>query len=338
MFISTLGIFIVVSVLEVLLVISIGPFIKTLMTDGKAGVQPSFSENYTAHMQGIMLAFIVMMSSGISIYGTWRISHYAALTGSSVGDVLYREYLSADLEFFDYNTTGDLIRKITTEANRISFGVIQPLMTLISRSLICFSIIVYLAIFETSLIIYMGLLIAVFYIVMYASIKNILAQNGRLISGQQSSRLTLIVEGFGNHVLIKLRNAEYLFVKKFINHGEKLARALALNTALAASPRYLIETLLLISVISLVLLESSASSLIEAIPQITVLALAAMRLLPNFQNIFSSISTIKGNVNAISEIIETIENKTNHKIEIEIQNDKYPNWREITLENFSFFL
>lgn len=340
-FFYTLGLFILIAILEMAMVISIGPFIKSFVSEVTAS-NLSIDEEITwwasPAFKGLFLIALIFCSSLLSIFATWRISLYAASTGNKLGDTLYGFYLQQPVTFFDEHKTADLIKQISTETHRITFGIIQPVMVIISRSLICFAIILYLIITSTIVVLTVGIVLLLFYLSIYSYTKTTLIDNGAVISTEQSSRFNLMLEGFSNNILIKLRRANIYFFHRFSAHGQTLSRALALNSAIAASPRYLIEFIALVGLIGLILFETNNSTIQDVLPKLSILALATMRLLPNFQQVFASVASIRGNVHAISQVINSLENSVTDYSSLPLSPEilTTEKWQSIGLRKFSY--
>ena len=111
-------------------------------------------------------------------------------------------------------------------------------------------------------------------------------------------------EAFGGIKDILLMNRSSNFISLFSEKGSTLAYSQGANSALKQIPRYFMELIAFSSMILLILylIINHQGNLSIIIPILTIYALASLKLLPAFQQIYSSIATIKGNVAAFKSI------------------------------------
>jgi len=135
-------------------------------------------------------------------------------------------------------------------------------------------------------------------------VRSRIVRNGKSISRLQSERYQVMSEGFGGIKDILLLSRQNNFVQRFISLSEEFATASGENTALGQLPRYAIELLAYISVITLVLylIVTYEGDLGVILPMLSVYALAGFKLLPAFQQIYSSFTLIKSHLAAYNAI------------------------------------
>ena len=174
------------------------------------------------------------------------------------------------------------------------------------------------------------------YILLFSIVKIRLLKNGKILSEVYQSRFGLMNEGFGGIKDILLLGRDLDFIDRFRETGRKMAYSLGNNAALAQAPRYFIELVAFGSIILLViyLFVSHNGDLGIIIPSLSVYAVASVKILPAFQQIYSSIADIRANVAAFESIQpDLIDSLKTDKFVIE--NDKKilsPN-HKITIEN-----
>lgn len=302
---------------------------------------------------GVIVLFLLFISSIFSIVTTWKLSVFGMTVGTQMGDRLYKYYLSKDWLFHASGSSSKLTNKITTETNRLTGGIIMHLMYLNSKIILAFFISISILLYNPVVAIFGLIIFFTGYFIIYKSIKNNLSKFGTSISKATSNRFRLMNEGFGGIKDIILLNRRDNFIKKFEDSGEKLARAQGLITALGGTPKYFMELLAFGTMILLVLvlIKIHDGNISEVLPVLSVYALAGFKLLPAFQQIYSSIASIKGNISAFESIKddlkssllfdEPLQNDNNFKIEtfntiiLEEVSFKYPNKKVSALNNIS---
>ncbi|WP_211181383.1 ABC transporter ATP-binding protein, partial [Psychrobacter cibarius] len=157
---------------------------------------------------------------------------------------------------------------------------------------------------------------ALAYFLLYKLVRKKLVSNGQKISQVSTERFRLMNEGFGGIKDVLLLNRSQDFVKRFEESGKVFSRALGLNAGISQVPRYFMELIAFGTMIGLVLLliKLHEGNLGAVLPILAVYALAAFKLLPALQQIYSSIAQIKGNLSAFEAIKGDLERSvSSHK-------------------------
>jgi HlyD family secretion protein len=159
------------------------------------------------------------------------------------------------------------------------------------------------------------------------------------ISEIYGARYLLLNEGFGGIKDILLYGRANSFVNRFNNSGMKLAYSLGNNQALTLTPRYFIELIAfaIIIILTLYLILNHQGDLGIVIPLLSVYAVAAIKILPAFQQIYLSVANIKASMPAFEAIEEDLSKSMlldNKTLEFD---ERYLQPKEkILIENISF--
>lgn len=253
---------------------------------------------------GVGVLAMLAIASFVSIFTTWRLSIFSMQAGTEIADRLYEHYLQQSWLFHSTGSSAQLTKQISTESNRVTHSLIVPAMQLNSRLVL--TIIISIAVISYNPIIALvGLLMfGTGYVVIYQLIRKRLIANGVNISSTSTQRFRLMNEGFGGikDILILGRNKH--FIQKFHEQGKTLARAQGTTTAFSQVPRYFMELIAFGAMIGLVLvlLKLENGELSKVLPVLAVYALAGFKLLPALQQIYGSITTIKGGIAAFESI------------------------------------
>lgn len=253
---------------------------------------------------GIIVLVLLAIASILSVVTTWRLSLFAFSVGTEISDRLYRYYLSKDWLFHAGGSSAQLTKQIATEALRVTNFIILPLIQMNARLVLAVFIAVSIFIYNP-LIATVGVVLFVSgYTIIYRVIRKRIALYGDHVSITSTDRFRLMNEGFGGIKDVLLYNRSYDFIDQFQKSGKIFARAQGVNTALSQAPRYLMELLAFGALISLVLvlLITRNGNLSQVLPVLAVYALAGFKLLPALQQIYYSITTIRGNTAAFDAI------------------------------------
>lgn len=305
---------ILMAIMELAGIASIGPFMALVADISLLETNPLYHSLYTASgfnnpndflfITGIVVLIMLIIASCTSIFTTWRLSLFSMQVGTEIADRLYKHYLEQNWLFHASGSSAQLTKQITTESGRVTSAVILPLMNLNSK--------LTLAIFISVAVISYNPLVAVIgliiftggYLTIYTLIKKRLKHNSQTISNASTQRFRLMNEGFGGVKDILLLNRNKYFIKKFHEQGKKLALAQGTTLAYAQVPRYFMELIAFGAMIALVLvlLKLHNGMVNQVLPILAVYALAGFKLLPALQQIYSSITTIKGSITAFASI------------------------------------
>ncbi len=253
---------------------------------------------------GLAVLAVLVCGGVFSMVTTWRLLVYGQAVGEQISSRLFRYYLGQPWLFHATHSSSLLHKQITQEASRVTSGIIQPLMQLNAKfvlaSLMSLAIFIY-----NPLVALAGLLIfGSAYVVLYRFVRKRLTRNGKEISAVQSERFKLLSEGFGGIKDVLLLGRQGLYVDRFEKANKRYTRSLAGNQAMSQVPRYAMELVAFGSVILLVLylLKVNDGNFGEVVPVLAVYALAGMKLLPAFQQMYSSFSQIKGSMASFEAI------------------------------------
>jgi HlyD family secretion protein len=303
---------------------------------------------------GCLVLLMLTISTIVSMLTTWRLSVYGASVGTELADRLYSYYMQQSWLFHASGSSAQLTKQVSTEANRISIGIIQPLMNLNAKLVLALFISISIFIYNP-LIALAGITAFVLsYMFMYKLVRKSLILNGRRLSTVSTQRFRLMNEGFGGIKDVLLLDRKYDFIDRFTEQGRLQAHAQGTNSTISLVPRFFVELLAFGAMISLVLvlIKSYNGNLGEVLPVLAIYALACFKLLPALQQIYSSITQIKGNSAAFEAVKEDLhQSKTTHnefneekappklKLEQQIRIDDisftYPNKHNYALNNVS---
>lgn len=341
---------ILMAFMELLGIASIGPFMALVADTQLLETNSILNSIYVAsgvatHTEFLFIAgsFVLLMlgiASVLSVVTTWRLSLFAFSVGTEIGDRLYRYYLNKDWLFHASGSSAQLTKQIATEALRVTSFIILPLIQMNARVVLAIFISVGIFIYNP-LIASVGVVLFVSgYVIIYKVIRKRIMLYGQHVSTTSTDRFRLMNEGFGGIKDVLLYDRSHEFVDQFQKSGKLLAHAQGVNTALSQAPRYLMELLAFGAMISLVLvlLTTRDGNLSQVLPILAVYALAGFKLLPALQQIYGSVTTIRGNTAAFDAI------KTDLLASLTLQNSKssctsnidLANAKNIRLSNVSF--
>jgi ATP-binding cassette, subfamily B, bacterial PglK len=305
---------IVMAIMEIVGVASIIPFMALIGDVSQLQEDSIFGNLFLASgitsefkfvlIVGLIVLIMLIIASLTSIFTIWRLTKFSHNTGAELADRLYSHYLTQDWLFHASGNSSNLTKKIATETPRTTQGVIVQLMQMNAKVVLALFVTITIFIYDPKVAISGFLIFSSAYLIIFSLVQKRLQNNGKNISEVYQERFTLMNEGFGGIKDILLLGRDSDFIKRFKHSGQRMAYGLSNNAALAQAPRYLIELVAFGSIILLViyLFISHNGDLGAILPSISVYAIASIKILPAFQQIYSSIADIRANFAAFESI------------------------------------
>ena len=114
---------------------------------------------------GIFVLIALIIASIVSMYITWRLAMFAPKIGAEIAHRLYSYYLDKDFLFHTIGSSSNLTKKIATETERVSQGILSPLMQMNARIVLVFSILFVMFLYDPFVIIISSIIFSIAYII-----------------------------------------------------------------------------------------------------------------------------------------------------------------------------
>lgn len=308
---------------ELASVIAIGPFMalvaSPVVLEGEGFLASAYSLSGMTEPRvfmfwlGIGVLLMLALAAGISIITIWRLSIYGTQVGQQISSRLYRHYMYQNWLFHSGGSSSQLTNKIAQEAARLTNGVINPFMQLNARLVLVLLMSLALVIYNPLVALIGVSVFSVSYLLIFKFIRSSIVKNGRTVTKAQKQRFKMMGEGFGGIKDVILLGRQDTFVSRFTDASNQMADAQGKNQVMTQTPRYIMELVAFGTIIFLILylLSSYGGDIGTALPILSIYALAGMKLLPAFQQVYASFSQIRGSLAAFDEIKEDLINSKN---------------------------
>lgn len=285
---------------------------------------------------GIFILCLNMLSMVLSVLRIWFTAFFANEVGFRIGDNLFSHYLSMGYEFHVIKNSSYLTKQITVEAIRIK-NIMKSLMQMNSELFMAIIIISGLILYEPLITSILISSISFIYFLLYINTRGILVSNGRILSNVIKDRFKIINNSLGGIGDIILTNSNSYFIAKMRITGKALTRATTINQLVALAPAKLLQSMILIILVSILLIYSTfQSDFVEIIMTLSAFIMAGYKIMPMFQSIYTSIANIKGQSPAIEAVKKDFSDHNKYFFK---QNDTKIIGKllgDITLENVSY--
>ena len=251
----------------------------------------------------IIFILITLIAGCSKLIILWANTKYAFTIGTEISLSVFKKTINQPYETFLTSASSESISNIISRIDNVIFWIILPWLNLLSYSIVSIFLIFGLLLVDFSIAIVAGTsILTIYYIFLRLSKKN-LEKNSKSIIENQAKIVRIIQEShYGIRDLI-INNQFVEILSKYELADRLLRKSYASNLFISGSPKFFLETfgiivIVLIAFFSLELKENIST----IIPKLGALALAAQRLLPASQQIYSAWTSIKGASDALAKI------------------------------------
>jgi len=293
---------------------------------------------------------LIIVSGLLKIYDLYNCTKLSVQSTHDLSKKTYLTILKRPYDFHIYGEISELMATITIYI-RDTHELIYNFLRLYSSFFILISLIISLILVNVKIMIFSFTIVTSVYFFVGAYTKNKLTYTSsqQVISSNQLAKI--VQESLISIRELKIWNAYKLFSNNFTKIDWALRSSQRTRIFLASFPRYVIETVGIITIAFICLFSKNFNSdALSIIPVIGTFVLGIQRLLPSFNQIYQSWSFINSFKESTKKIIEILKNnssdvnesiiksKYNLKSIIEFQNInfKYPKSEKSIFKDISF--
>ena len=269
---------------------------------------------------------------------------------SSVSKRLLEAYLRQTYSWFLDKHSGDMGKGILSEVSETIHYSLTPLLAMISQLFLSILLVILIVLVNPLVAVITLLFLLMLNLLIFNKFKNWIKLIGINKVKHNQRRYKTVVEAFGAIKEIKLSGIEKIYSNKFSSAANDFSKANSNIQIVSILPKYLLEAISFGFLILFILYNLSlGNNLTEVLPILSMFAFAALRLIPAFQQIFSSLNKINFSTKGLDDILYRLnENKnlkilkktTNsiqikNKIEINNLNFIYPNSNKLALNKIN---
>ena len=294
------------SVLSVLGIGTVVPFISALLTPEKIMNFPIIS-GFTYHHVIIILTALLILGFAVKNLTAFFLnnyqSHFLYMLVAKIQKKLFSNYMSFDYSYHLNRKTPNLIKIINNETNIVAGNVILPI------GVICTEL--FSSTFITVFLIYLnplftGIIIAslsLSTILFMRCIRHGLKKQGNNRANAWLEMTDCLMSGFSGIKETKLYHCELFFVDNFLKQADKLKLAQAYLNTWSPAPRYFLEFIGLTVVMTLLcIFVLTGHDTKTMFVLLGVFAVAASQILPSMNRLTQALVQIRYGLPALIEI------------------------------------
>lgn len=310
------------TIIESIGVISIMPFLAVLANP--ESVQSNFllkklynllqshdSNQFIVYL-GIISLIIVVFSAVLKIITQYALNRFSSLQRHYFSSRLLEIYLKQNYSFFIQRNSADLTKILLNDVDQVVWGVIKPVLAILSYGLIIVAMIFLLIFYDPMMALTTAGVIVSFYTLMFSVVRNTMKKISEEFSMSNKERYQSCQEVFGGIKDVMINHAHDYYYQRFDRNSRVYARHYASHESLGQIPLHIIETIgygcLITLAIFLVLQDYSVGTIL---PVIGLYGVAAYRMLPAAQNIYRAVTTYKFSQHILNGVIHEFELDSN---------------------------
>ena len=256
----------------------------------------------------ITFGLAAVVAGAMRLWLLWASIRLSYATGADLSISIYRRTLYQPYEIHVARNSSGVINGIWSKAKGVIGGVIVPVLTLISASIMLIIILIAMLSVEPliALAAFGGFGLIYASIIRITRIKKI--RNSKTMAHESTQVFKSLQEGLGGIRDVLIDGSQEAYCHIYRKADLPLRHAQGINQFIGQSPRFGMEALgmLLISVLAYTLAQQ-ADGIAKAIPILGALALGAQRLLPVMQQAYAAWTSIQTTQVSLQDTLDLLD-------------------------------
>jgi ATP-binding cassette, subfamily B, bacterial PglK len=306
------------------------------------GVLSSYLGNFSVLKENLFLSlslfiiFYAAVTSIIVFYTLKYVTISCQVIGSKIKLNLIQTFINYDWSQALNTRNSENISRILNDGNELG-TLVNFLLHLFSKLVIAMMIISFLIIYDPLLTMIVSFSLVATYLIIFFYFRPLVKTLSDDASLARDKAVQIISNLFGSMKEIIIYGNQKDILDSFIVANDQQARATGENYFLAQAPRYLIDTMLIILlVVSSILINSMSLNSIEVFASFAVFGIAALKLLPAFQNIFNFTHEINMRMPYLKNTVKILLNKNSKLNSSQFRSKKISDIEKIECKNITF--
>ena len=284
----------------------------------------------------VVFGMAILIAGSLRLLVIWANARFSLAVGVEINADIYRKTLYQPYLVHASRNSSEMISALLIKTNSVMFGIISPILAFISSLLIAVSILVGLFVIDPQIALISFGGFGGLYLLIAKGVKRKLAEDSELTTREANVGIKAMQEGLGGIRDVLLDSSQEVYCNIYRRADISLRRAQARTIFISQSPRYLMEALGMILIISLAFfLADKQGGVSEAIPKLGALALGAQRLLPALQQMYWAITTIQSSKSSLVDVLGLLDQPLPGYVK-ELSGNGIQFEKEICLRNVGF--
>jgi ABC-type multidrug transport system fused ATPase/permease subunit len=256
----------------------------------------------------VAFAAVALLAGAIRIFLLWASSRLAVDSGADLSIEVYKRSLYQPYPVHVSRNSSEVISGIINKVDRAVFGVLLPLLTLVSSTMLLVAILFALIVIDPMAASVATVGFGSTYAIITWMSSGQLHRNSQRIAYEQTQVVKALQEGLGSIRDTLLGGTQPALCDIYRKADHPLRRAQASNVFISGSPRFAMEALGIVLIAALAYAFSlQAGGIAEALPVLGAMALGGQRLLPALQQIYGAWAGIAGSHASLADTIALLD-------------------------------
>ena len=243
---------------------------------------------------GSLFLFLILISIILKLATNYLQLRFSYNREFTLAERLIKNYLKQPYTWFLTQDKTQLTKTVITDINNLITGILIPLLNILVSIVLIFSTSILLFFFNFFLTIKILLVLFLSYMIIFFIFKKYLIKSGIIQASLNEKRFISTVEIFNAIKEIKIYNAESFYIKIYRDAAKGVSIYNTNLMTLFSAPRFILEIIVVCFIIFILIFSyDSVDNFIYFIPIFSVYLFAGYRLLPAFQLLYASYSTIR---------------------------------------------
>lgn len=252
------------------------------------------SENSFIMVLGVGVIVLLLTSLTVRAVGIWVQVKFSTLRAHSVSYRLMKAYLHQPYQWYLNQHTAKMSTSVLSESAQVINGALFPAMQMVTKSLIVLALFSLLVVADPILAFISVCIIGTAYGMIYLVSRNKLSIFGKRRHRANQKRYRVVQESFGGIKDLFIIGREAQAVERYRLASENMAKQIAKARVTSEIPPLAMQGLIFSGMIAIVIYFVGVyGGLQEALPVLSLFALAGYRLMPEMQAVYRHITEIR---------------------------------------------
>ena len=254
----------------------------------------------------------------------------------SLQSKLMHSYQSIDYEnYLDFNSS-DFINRIYRMSEDFAIRVLTPLLKAVSDLMVIIAILIFLVATNFSAFLVLAILFSSIFFIYDFFFKGLLKKSGDNANHYSKLAFQKVYEAITGLKEIRVLGKEDFFYDKTAQYVKSFAKNYSRQQILAMTPRYLLEFLMVLSIVVLVLLAMLSGQDVNTIfNSIAVFAVAGIRLIPAMNGMSSSMIHLRYHTDTVNKLYDDLKRSNPTKLQLADIDSNF-SFKSLELKDVSF--
>lgn len=194
---------------------------------------------------------LIIISTLFKFFLFYFQSKLSSIVASGLSKTTFNNTINQNYEFHLYQKSSEVISGVN-KSNGIAGNTIIPIITIINSILLIFFIFITLTIINPNISITVIVFTLIFYLFVIKITNKRIKQYGKIMSHNATKIIQIIQESLGGIKDIIIRRNQDFYTRYYLNKNIPLLESMAKVDFISTIPRYLLESLSIISLITFI--------------------------------------------------------------------------------------